>query len=98
MGLPETVPYVLRLYVTDASPKSARAIVNARRILEEHLQDRYSLEILNIAEHVAQASADQIVCAPTLLRLAPSPARRIIGDMSDVARVLKGLDVVHVAR
>jgi len=86
-------PYVLRLYVTDATPKSARAIVNARRLLEEHLHDRYSLEIINIAEHVSRAMADQIVCAPTLLRLAPAPVRRIIGDMSDVARVLKGLDV-----
>ena len=93
MGVNEAKPYVLRLYVTDATPKSARAIVNARRILEEHLQGNYSLEILNIAEHVAQATEDQIICAPTLLRLAPPPARRIIGDMSDVARVLKGLDV-----
>ena len=86
-------PYVLRLYVTDASPKSARAIVNVRRLLEEHLGERYTLEILDIAEHVAKATADQIVCVPTLLRQAPLPARRIIGDMSDVARVLKGLDV-----
>jgi len=93
MGAAVDKPYVLRLYVTDATPKSARAIVNARRLLEEHLHDRYTLEILNITEHVAQATADQIVCAPTLLRLAPPPARRIIGDMSDVARVLKGLDV-----
>ena len=93
MGAAADKPYVLRLYVTDATPKSARAIVNARRLLEEHLHDRYTLEILNITENVAQATADQIVCAPTLLRLAPPPARRIIGDMSDVARVLKGLDV-----
>jgi circadian clock protein KaiB len=93
MGVNESKPYVLRLYVTDATPNSARAIVNARRILEEHLQGNYSLEILNIAEHVAQATEDQIICAPTLLRLAPPPARRIIGDMSDVVRVLKGLDV-----
>ena len=93
MDVDESKPYLLRLYVTDATPKSARAIVNARRILEEHLHGKYSLEILNIAEHVGQATADQIICAPTLLRLAPPPARRIIGDMSDVARVLKGLDV-----
>jgi len=93
VSTPFDKPYVLRLYVTDASPKSARAIVNARRLLDEHLSDRYSLEILDIAEHVAQATADQIVCVPTLLRLAPPPARRIIGDMSDVARVLRGLDV-----
>ena len=86
-------PYDLRLYVTDASPKSARAIVNVRRILDEHLADRYRLEILNIAENVALAARDQIVCVPTLLRLAPAPSRRIIGDMSDVDRVLKGLDV-----
>ena len=97
MGAPEIKPYVLRLYVTDATPKSARAIVNARRLLEEHLHGRYSLEILNIAEHVALATADQIVCAPTLLRLAPLPARRIIGDMSDAERVLKGLDVSPAA-
>ncbi len=85
--------YVLRLYVTDATPKSARAIVNTRRILEEHLRDRYSLEIVDIAAHVAQAAADQIICVPTLLRLAPAPVRRIIGDMGDAARVLKGLDI-----
>ncbi len=93
MGVDEIKPYVLRLYVTDATPRSARAIVNARRILEQHLPGAYSLEILDIAEHVAQAAEDQIICAPTLLRLAPAPARRIIGDMSDVVRVLKGLDV-----
>lgn len=93
MDASDLKPYVLRLYVTDATPKSARAIVNARRILEEHLPGKYSLEILSIAEHVAQATQDQIICAPTLLRVAPPPARRIIGDMSDVARVLKGLDV-----
>lgn len=86
-------PYVLRLYVTDASPKSARAIVNIRRLIEEHLADRNSLEILDIASNVARATEDQIVCVPTLLRIAPLPARRIIGDMSDFARVLKGLDV-----
>ena len=86
-------PYVLRLYVTDASPKSARAIVNLRRILDEHLGERYRLDILNIAENVGLATQDQIVCVPTLLRIAPVPVRRIIGDMSDVSRVLKGLDV-----
>jgi len=89
-------PYVLRLYVTDATPKSARAIVNLRRILEEHLAGQYSLEILNIADHVARATADQIVATPTLLRLAPLPLRRSIGDMSDVARVLSGLGLYEL--
>jgi circadian clock protein KaiB len=93
MGHSDAPSHVLRLYVTDGSPKSARAIVNARRILEEHLKGRYSLEILDVADHVALAAEDQIICVPTLLRLAPAPVRRIIGDMSDDARVLKGLGV-----
>ena len=93
MGVLADKPFVLRLYVTGGTPNSARAIVNTRRLLEEHLHGRYSLEILDIAEHVEQAAEDQIVCAPTLLRVAPAPARRIIGDMSDAARVLKGLEV-----
>ncbi|MET0382046.1 MAG: circadian clock KaiB family protein [Burkholderiaceae bacterium] len=92
MSAADAEPYVLRLYVTDATPKSARAIVNARRILEDHLPGRYTLEILNVGEHVALATADQIVATPTLLRLAPLPVRRIIGDLSDAARVLKGLE------
>lgn len=86
-------PYLLRLYVTEASPKSTRAIVNTRRLLEEHLGERYRLEILDIAENLAKATQDRIVCAPTLLRLAPPLARRIVGDMSDVVRVVQGLDV-----
>ncbi len=84
---------VLRLYVTAASPKSARAIVNVRRLLEDNLAGRYSLEILAIAEHVEQAARDHIVASPTLLRLQPEPVRRFIGDLSDTARVLAGLGV-----
>ena len=91
MTAPGPITIVLRLYVTDATPKSARAIVNARRLLDEHFAGRYSLEILNVVEHVALAMEDQIICTPTLLRLAPAPVRRIIGDLSDSERVLKGL-------
>ena len=93
MARPLDKPYDLRLYVTDGSPKSARAIVNVRRILDEHLSGRYSLEILDVAKHVALATRDQVVCVPTLLRRAPEPIRRIIGDLSNDARVLEGLDV-----
>ena len=93
MPTAERTPYVLRLYVTDATPKSARAIVNARRILEDKLPGRYTLEILDVARNVEAATRDQVVATPTLLRLQPQPVRRIIGDLSDDARVLAGLGV-----
>jgi circadian clock protein KaiB len=84
-------PFVFRLYVSGATPASARAVVNARRIFETHLPGRYRLEILDIGEHVGQATADQIVAAPTLVKLAPPPLRRFIGDLSNVERILGAL-------
>lgn len=80
-----------RLYVSAASPVSSRAIVNARRFFEETLPGRHRLEVLNIADHVASARADRIVASPTLLRLAPLPQRRFIGDLSDTAQLARSL-------
>lgn len=76
---------VFRLYVTAASPVSARAVVNARRFLDLHLPGAYRLEVLDIAENVPQAIADEIIASPTLVRIAPPPTRRFIGDLSDVS-------------
>ena len=84
---------VLRLYVSAAAPMSARAVVNTRAFCEEHLQGRYQLEILSIGEHVAQAAQDEIIAAPTLIRIWPLPVRRFIGDMSNPERLLDGLNL-----
>jgi len=89
----ELEKYILRLYVTGPSSISARAVVNARRIFESHLKGRYQLEIINVADNVARAIDDQVVAAPTLLKLSPPPLKRFIGDMSDTERVVKGLNV-----
>ena len=90
-------PFVFRLYVSGATPASARAVVNARRIFETHLPGRYRLEILEIGEHVGLATADQIVATPTLVKLAPLPLRRFIGDLSNVERILPALHLVPFA-
>lgn len=76
-----------RLYVSTASPLSARAIVNARRFLEKHLPGRYKLSVLDIGAHVELAKTDQVIASPTLVRLRPLPQRRFIGDMSDTERL-----------
>ena len=87
---------VLRLYVSAAAPMSARAVVNTRAFCEEHLHGRYQLEILSIADNVKQAAADEIIAAPTLVRIWPLPVRRFIGDMSNPGRLLEGLGMVPV--
>ena len=88
-----TARYVLRLYVTGTTPHSRRAIVNIRKICEEHLHGRYELEIVDIAQHPTLVEGEQIIAAPTLIKKLPLPLRRFIGDMSQTERLLLGLDL-----
>lgn len=86
--------YVLRLYVTGSTPRSARAIENMHRICEEHLAGRYDLEVVDIYQRPDAAREFQLVAAPTLVKLLPEPLRRIVGDLSDRDKVLRGLDLL----
>ena len=89
----DTSQYVLRLYLTSTTPRSTQAIVNIRKICEEHLQGRYDLEIVDISKNPALAAGEQIIAAPTLIKKLPLPLRRFIGDMSQTERILLGLDL-----
>jgi circadian clock protein KaiB len=88
-----TERYVLRLYVTGATPQSTLAILNVKRVCEEHLQGRYDLEVVDIYQKPSLAKDEQIVAAPTLIKQLPAPLRRLIGDLSSRERVLLGLDL-----
>ncbi|MGZ8158395.1 MAG: circadian clock KaiB family protein [Methylobacter sp.] len=87
------VRYVLKLYVTGTTPRSTKAIVNIRKICEEHLQGRYDLEVVDISQNPTLAEGEQIIAAPTLIKKLPLPLRRFIGDMSQTERILLGLDL-----
>lgn len=84
----------LRLYIAGQTPKSMVALANLRRICEEHMDGRYTIEIIDLMANPRLAQQDQIVAIPTLVREIPSPLKRIIGDLSNTERVLVGLDVV----
>lgn len=85
--------YLLRLFVTGAGPNSTRAITNLREICETHLKDKYELEIIDVYQQPVIAEREQIIALPLLVKKAPGQERRLIGDMSDTERVLKGLGV-----
>ena len=85
--------YVLRLYISDSTPKSERAVVNLKRVCEEHLKGRYDLEVIDIHKHVSLARDEQIIAVPTLIKRLPAPLQRLVGDMSDLNKVLFGLDL-----
>jgi circadian clock protein KaiB len=86
--------YALRLLIVGTTPRSARAIVNIRKLCDEHLAGRYGLEVVDIAEHPEIAAREQIIAAPTLIKTLPLPLRRFIGDMSQTDRILLGLGLL----
>jgi circadian clock protein KaiB len=90
---PEPEQWDLRLYVAGQSPKSIRAFANLTRLCEEHIPERYHIEIVDLVASPRLAAGDEIVAIPTLVRRLPSPMRKIIGDLSDVDRVLVGLQL-----
>jgi circadian clock protein KaiB len=83
----------LRLYVAGQSRKSLAAVANLRRLCEEHLAGKYSIEVIDLVEHPQLAVGDQILAIPTLVRRLPEPMRKIIGDLSNSERTLVGLDL-----
>ncbi len=90
--------YVLRLYVTGMTHRSALAIRNLQAICHEYLEGRYDLDVIDIYQQPVLTGTEQIIAAPTLIKRLPLPMRRLVGDMSDRERVLIGLDLVSAPR
>jgi len=85
--------YLLRLYVSGSTLKSSLAIENIKRVCEQHLKGRYDLEVVDIYQQAKLARDEQIVAVPTLIKRLPLPLRRLVGDMSNLKKVLFGLDL-----
>jgi len=85
--------WMLRLYVAGQSLRSIVARANLHRICEQHLPDKYHVEVIDLLENPKLAKEDQIIAIPTLVRNMPIPVRKIIGDLSNTERVLIGLDI-----
>ncbi|BAV07043.1 circadian clock protein KaiB [Filimonas lacunae] len=83
--------YVLRLFITGATPNSLRAVTNLREICEAHLPGKYTLEIVDVYQQPAVAKQEQLIALPLLIKKFPLPERRMIGDLSDRQKVLNAL-------
>jgi len=85
--------YVFRLYVTGILPNSVRAVINMKAICEKYLKDRYELEIIDIYQQPDLALSEQIIAIPLLVKKSPLPQERMIGDLSDIEKVLRLLGI-----
>ncbi len=88
--------YRLRLFVAGNTPRSQMAIENLRQICDAHLANRIDLEVIDIYQQPEFAGEYQIIAAPTLLKMLPLPVRRIVGDLSETERVLRGLEITRL--
>jgi circadian clock protein KaiB len=86
--------YILRLFITGILPNSTRAINNLNAICEQYLKGRYELEIIDLYQQPLLALAEDIIAVPVLIRKFPLPEEKMIGDLSDINEVLKGLGLV----
>jgi len=88
--------YRLTLFISGYTPHGQRAVANLKRICEQEVSDQYELEIIDTLEHPQAAEKERIVATPTLIRSLPPPMRRVIGDLSDLEKVLSGLDLRRI--
>jgi len=85
----------LRLYVAGGAPNSVRAIANLAAICKQHLQSAFKLEIIDVVKFPLRALADGVLVTPHLAKLSPSPAAKIVGNLSDRASVLAALGITE---
>jgi circadian clock protein KaiB len=85
--------YVLRLYISGLTPRSTEALATIRAVCDEHLQGRVQLEVIDLYQNPERADTDEIIATPTLIKQLPAPLRRLVGDLSNVERVLVGLNL-----
>ncbi|MBD0332894.1 MAG: circadian clock protein KaiB [Chitinophagaceae bacterium] len=90
-----TSEYVLRLFITGATPNSIRALTNIKALCEAYLKGRYSLEIIDVYQQTDIAQREQLIALPLLIKKLPLPEKRMIGDLSDTEKVLKGLGLIQ---
>jgi len=93
-----TTVVMMRLYIANNAPNSRRAVANLAAICEEHLADNFKLEIIDVLEYPLRALDDGILVTPSLTKMSPLPAAKIVGNLSDKSSVLHALGIKESAK
>lgn len=89
----ESSEHVLRLFVTGASPNSAKAIINLKNICETYMKGKYLLEIIDVHQQKTAAETERLIALPMLIKMFPLPQKRLFGDLSDTGKVMCALGI-----
>lgn len=83
--------YLLRLFVAGNGPNSVLALANLRRLCQEHLKDRHTIEMVDVVKDFEAAVRDNILVTPALMLVTPRPRVMILGNLGDAKKVLVAL-------
>jgi circadian clock protein KaiB len=89
--------FKFRLYVAGDAANSTQAAANLAEFCRAYLPNRYEIEVVDVFRAPKRALADGIFMTPTLVKLAPSPVRRIIGTLSQLQPLLQALGLETLA-
>ena len=79
--------FKFRLYVAADSLNSTQAASNLNALCKAHLAGHHEIEVVDVFKEPARAVAEGIRMTPTLLKLTPAPARRIVGTLMDLDQI-----------
>jgi len=92
-GSGDGADYRLFLFIRSRTANSEKAILNIQKICQEYLDGRYELSVIDVYQNPDLTSEYQVIAVPTLLKVSPEPMRRVIGDLSEMSKVLSALDI-----
>jgi circadian clock protein KaiB len=83
--------YLLRLYTAGNGLNSQKALANLRNICELRLEGRHTIETIDVVHDFQAAVRDNILVTPALILVAPLPRVVILGNLTDLPKVLTAL-------
>jgi circadian clock protein KaiB len=84
-----------KIYITGYTPKYKSILNRLNSDFNKSFNDQYSLEVVDILENAEQAIEDNILVTPTLIKVSPEPTKRIVGDLSDSARIMQNMGIAE---
>jgi circadian clock protein KaiB len=85
--------FKFRLFVAGDAANSSLALNNLRTLCHENLPDRFDIEVVDVFREPRRALDESVFLTPTLIKLAPSPSRRIVGTLTQTDLVLHALGI-----
>jgi circadian clock protein KaiB len=75
--------FKFRLYLPGNGPNSTQAMTSLRALCQAHLSERHEIEVIDVVSEPQRALTDGVVLTPMLVKVSPSPVRRIVRNLSN---------------